>query len=121
MTCVAAGWPTTFCDRTAVKSSAGSVAGFLDRFCEFLGLSTPPSDLIIAAAVFLTRVRRLGSERSGSFMVWFFLLITAICQEQQGNAKKSPTAVTAWGTPFVFYHGRCSIACKIPHPNSTKH
>ena len=54
-----AGWPTTFCDKTAVKSAAGSEAGFLDRPWEFLGLSTPPSDLIIAAEWVRTRFRRL--------------------------------------------------------------
>ena len=70
MTRVAAGWPTTFCDKTPVKSSTGSVDGFFDRFCEFFGFSTPPSALIIAAADVFTRLRRLSSGRFGSFIKW---------------------------------------------------
>ena len=68
MTLVAAGWPTTFCERTAVRSSARSEDCFLIVFWEFLGFSAVPSAFAIAAAGFFTRVRRFSSGRFGSFI-----------------------------------------------------
>src|SRR3954470_19709741 len=68
MTLVAAGCPTTFCKRTAVRSSMNSDPCFLVRFCEFFGLSAGPSDFAIGAAGFLARERRFSSGRFGSFI-----------------------------------------------------
>src|ERR1035441_5297534 len=67
MTLVAAGCPTTFCESMAARSSAGSLPGFLERFCRLFGLSTPTSGLIIAAEVILLRRTRRSPGRSGSF------------------------------------------------------
>src|SRR4051794_10718277 len=67
MTLVAAGCPTTFWDRTLVKSSERSDAGLLLRLgC--LGLSAGPSLLGTDAVGFFTRVRRFSSGRFGSFI-----------------------------------------------------
>src|SRR5947209_457217 len=68
MTLVAAGCPTTFCERMVFRSSMNSDACFFVRFCEFFGLSAGPSDLAIAAAGLLTRERRFSSGRFGSFI-----------------------------------------------------
>src|SRR5579883_2163701 len=62
MTRVAVGWPTTFCDSTAVRSSLRSAPCFLERFCDPLGFSTAPSALIISAAFRFTRGRRRCSR-----------------------------------------------------------
>src|SRR3954470_10188179 len=69
MTRVAAGWPTTFCDSTAVRSATGSDGGFFARLgAPFFSFSTPPSDLIIAAEWVRTRFLRRCSGGFGSFM-----------------------------------------------------
>src|ERR1017187_4064099 len=70
--CVAAGWPTTFCDNTTDKSSSGPAACLRGRFCWVLGFSTSLSALSIAVASFRTRGRRLSSGGSGSFMKHLF-------------------------------------------------
>src|ERR1041385_2571691 len=70
MTLVAVGWPTTFCDKTLVRSSMGSEDCFFDLPCEPFGLSDAPSALTMGGAGFFTRLRRLSSGRFGSFIKW---------------------------------------------------
>src|SRR5579864_4996360 len=94
ITRVAAGWPTTFCDRTAVRSSLTSVPCFLDRFCELFGLSTAPSALIISAAFRLTRGRRRCSGGFGSFILGLPCLLPTIYQDTRTAAKTFRGAVT---------------------------
>src|ERR1043165_590465 len=75
MTRVAAGCPTTFCDKTAVRSAAGSADCFFARFPPLVGFSfsTPPlSDLIIAAECVRTLDLRRSSGGLGSFIQGLF-------------------------------------------------
>src|SRR5690348_14346183 len=105
MTLVAVGWPTTFCDRTAVRSSLTSAACLRDRFCPPFGFSTAPSALIIFAALRLTLCRRRCSGGLGSFISVIFLdcfqQFTRTCRRRQKQFCSRVTAplmpLVAWG------------------------
>src|ERR1035437_1034202 len=102
ITCVAAGWPTTFCDNTADRSSSGPTGCLRGRLCWLLGFSTLLSALSIAVANFLTRGRGRSPRRSGSFMK---NLCAHIIQQFTGNRADtqniSNVAVTEIHTRFI--------------------
>src|SRR5215471_10415883 len=101
MTRVAAGCPTTFCDRTAVRSATGSVCCFLERFGVALGLSAPFSALIGGAEGVRDLVRRRSSGGLGSFIL---RPLTQLFQ--QFNSRRERTQ-----KKFVVNHERAPLLC----------
>src|SRR5579871_1626773 len=93
MTRVADGCPTTFWERTELRSSIVSAPCLRVLDCVPLGLSTPPSALIILAGLALTRVFRLSSGRFGSFIWQTCLLLPIVYKHPRGMRKKEERLV----------------------------
>src|SRR5664280_1580139 len=101
ITRVAAGWPTTFRDKTADRSSCGPSGCLRGRLCWLLGFSTLLSALSIAVASFLTRGRGRSPGRSGSFMKNLFAHASQQFTRQQAVPQNISNVAVTGPTPLL--------------------